>query len=317
MEYRPGQRILRIEGTLATAAFGYFVVGMAEFHRVCVRRHLPFQVSLGNLSVSVELMLKALIAKKAFVFLYDSLPMDLQIKLLYPKPDGPINLNRIEELGLTHFTYKTSELDRCIGVFYSLFPEHKQRFKSGFDLLAVNRNNAVHAVIQGFQRYDLERVAYLAVNLFGILIDQRVHVFATRKLEKEDESFLLHYDNDRTERVKKAMLAAREKSKGVVGETIRIIIGTDWHAMVQSCPICNDDISVNGYTTMEWDHVASTNRLLFYCEDFECDSCGLKLADSTELELAGMESAGDRDSDIDKWIEEFGYPEPAFLDEDI
>ncbi|MBL7950403.1 MAG: hypothetical protein JNM62_01680 [Flavobacteriales bacterium] len=315
MEYGPIQRVLKVERPLATAAHGYFVAGMTEFHRVRGNLFLPFQVSLGTLSISVELMLKALIARKAFVFLYDSLPMDLQIKLLYPRTGAPIQLNRVEQLGLTHFSFKASELDRCIGVFYALFPEHKQKFKSGFDLLAVNRNNAVHAVIQGFQRYDLERVAYLSVNLFRILKGEKVDVFSYQDLTKADESFLTSYNSERVERVKKAMTQARERSKGVEGESFILTAGTDWHTMPQYCPICNCECLAVGYTSMEWDHEDGDDRLTFYCEEFTCESCGLELKDSTELELAGMLSVVERDSDVSKWIDEFGEPEPPFLHE--
>lgn len=304
MPHLPKLRNIQIERSLGVAASGYLSVGMKEFHKVRGNVNMPFQVGLGIIAIAIELMLKALIAKRAFIFLYESLPKDLQIKILYSK-DNEIALNRIEEMGLTNFTYKSAELNHCISVFYSLLPDKKQTFKTSFDVLSINRNTAVHAVIQDFQRYDLERVAYTALQLVNILHEQKVAGFSRASLTHDDSMFVAQYDHERIERVRKSISAAREKSKSLNAPSF-LLHPHEWESFVVTCPICDGEGIMNGYSEMTWDQVDGEDMVHFYGDEYSCPSCQLKLNDSAEISLAGMQNVFEREGDADKWIAEFG-----------
>ena len=72
-----------IKNKLAETASGYLKIGVERFHNTISQNYESFQPALGNLSISIELMLKTLIAEKAFSFLYTNLPLELQVKLNY------------------------------------------------------------------------------------------------------------------------------------------------------------------------------------------------------------------------------------------
>jgi len=72
---------------------------------------------------------------------------------------------------------------------------------------------------------------------------------------------------------------------------------------------------MDGYCDMQWDYVDGDDRLIFYGEEFGCQHCGLKLKDASEIELAGIPNSIEREGEQDRWITEFGYPEPPFLNE--
>lgn len=214
-----------IENRLAESAMGYFEIGISNFHKVRNVNWYSFQPALGNLCVSIELMLKSLIAKKCFRFLFSNLPLELEIKLIYNEKKA-YKISKVEELGLLNFSYNTQEIDKCISIFYILFPEKKQEYKPFFKLFSSIRNVSVHGAFPKFQKYDLERIAFLSLNLYKILKNEELHKFHNHKLTKQEENFLNVYDHLRNERVKKIIEEAKSKSEKI--EQLSSISLDDW-----------------------------------------------------------------------------------------
>lgn len=52
----------------------YYDIGMTVFHQSRMGGWVDFQPAIGNIAISVELMLKAVVAQKALRMLYSNLP---------------------------------------------------------------------------------------------------------------------------------------------------------------------------------------------------------------------------------------------------
>ena len=101
---------------LSNASIDYLELGLSEFHKTRKFTNLTFQAVLGNLCISVELMLKTLIAKKCFKYLFTNLPQELELKITYgDKLKLPIETP--DQRDLEHFKYKTIEIDKSISIF--------------------------------------------------------------------------------------------------------------------------------------------------------------------------------------------------------
>ena len=55
----------------------------------------------------------------------------------------------------------------------------------------------------------------------------------------------------------------------------------------------------------------------FFASGFHCWECGLKLYDSEELRLAGMNTLYDRSGDIDRWFTERDATPDLFIGGDM
>ncbi|MBN1969883.1 MAG: hypothetical protein JW870_10990 [Candidatus Delongbacteria bacterium] len=296
--------IYQIENRLAEASKGYFDIGISQFHKVRNINWTSFQPSLGNLCISIELMLKTLIAKNCLRYLYTNLPLELEIKLTYGKEKN-LAITRNEEIGLASFTFNTSEIDRCISIFYTLYPEKKQEFKPYFNLFSFIRNISVHGAFPGFQKYDLERIAFLAIKLSEILKNENFMIFKYFDTKAENENFLKSLDNERIKRVKEVIKEATEKAKGI--DYSSCIDTDDWESYVISCPICGCDGILTGSTELNFHkdkRETSEEWLQFYADSFKCNECKLELLDSKELQLAGMEISYEIDNKLEKWYRE-------------
>jgi len=234
------------------------------------------------------------------------------VQVLFSTPDSlPKNFDwRPFDIDLKSFKYKTKQLDECISLFYILLPAYKQELHSYFKLLSVCRNASVHCVLPSFQRYERERLGYLALRLVKILKDaQDVSKYAYN-FTKKDESFLLAFKAERIERVKRKIEEAKEKSRHI--DNLGSSVSADgWGVYEAKCPICGAISLLTGYTDigiegMEEDPDVWLN---FFADSFECADCGLKLDDVEELKLAGMDLVYDRSSELDRWEAETYEPD--------
>ena len=160
-----------IAAQLESAAVSYLKTGLAVFHQSDKTSWQNYQPAVGNLSTAVELLLKTMIGRKTFRYLYTDLPLEAQVYLSYPETLPDASAFRRFAIDLKSFKYKTPELDQCISVFYALFPDHRAEFRPYLGLLAQARNRSIHASLPTFQKYDLYRVTYLALKLFQFLVD--------------------------------------------------------------------------------------------------------------------------------------------------
>lgn len=296
-----------ISEKLMKAALSYYTTAVNKKYNERDIEQIEFQAVLGNFSIAVELMLKAIIGKKCIQYLYANIPLEIQLKLSYP--DLVNKLNRKEILDLENFNYNAPKLDSCISIFYLLYPEFKHEYKSYFKLFANIRNISVHGSFPSYRKYDLEKINYLAMKLLKLCMQMEFKNLRYFKFDNSDREFLTNYDNGRIERVKKKIEDAQNESQKIKHSNVSISISR-WEEYVTSCPICGCDGILEGSTDLgiEEDIEGETMWLLFYADSFECFECNLKLDDTEELKLANIKTVYERDEDMDKYISEF-HPE--------
>ncbi len=150
-----------IQSELKRSSLEYLKLGLELFHKERKGSAYPrVQPAIGNLSTSVELMIKAFLSAQNPLLIFTDLPLDLKILLLSPE-QVPTNTNwRAYDLELRSFGYKTIELNDSISAYGVYFPEEKKKLQSYFKLLSHIRNKSLHASLPSFQTYDLERIGY-------------------------------------------------------------------------------------------------------------------------------------------------------------
>ena len=293
-----------ISRDLRSSAISYYKIGIDSFHESRRKNWVDFQPALGNLCISVELMMKAVVAEKALALLYTGLPDEALLLLCYPDSLTKEH-NSLSYLNdLKYFVFKSIETDKAISLFYHFYPDLKQEYKGFFLSISGIRNISVHASVPDFQRYDLESIAYHSTKLYAKLSEMKVFKYLPYRVEKNTESFLKYYEDEKVKKVKNALDTARKKVKSG-----KLDICTqyyhDWEYMSQECPICGNSGVLIGETEESSDEDGIS--LTFECGGFECEACGLELEDYDELTLAGMDTYVDRSDDVDRWCEEKGY----------
>jgi hypothetical protein len=292
-----------VSENLANAALSYYLIGTENFHKEKNKGYLNFQATLGNLSISIELMLKAIIAKKCIKFLYANIPLEVQLKLTYPKAIEP--LNQLEKVDLESFTYKTIQIDNCISIFYSLFPELKQEYKPYFALFSSIRNKSVHAAFPQYKKYDFERVAYLTFKLFKFCKSLKFKALSYWNLNKEDKLFLNSFYKEKVEYIKKKIEIAQKQSKKI-SSTIPITHFATWGQLIIKCPVCKNDSELLGdLSIFENEFYKDELILKFNATHFHCKNCCLELENYEELRLASVETEYDISERLEDYLSEF------------
>lgn len=293
----------RLRHELARSARGYLKSGLQLFYEERKSSYTCIQPAIGNLGIAVELMLKTFIISKNPFLLFCGLPVELRV--LFSSPNEiPKSFNwRQYDIDLRSFAFKTIELDEAISIFYVYFPKHKQMLQSYFRFLSRTRNLSVHASLPSFQKYDLEKIAYLSLHVLELLENTKAFKYEGYYLTKKDKKFIESFDAERIERVRKKVEMAKEKSRKIEHETF---IGTadEWELFTTDCPICNSEGMLSGYTEISGEldeNGIQSPSLDFFADSFECSACGLVLDDVKELELAGMDTVYDRSVDLDRW----------------
>jgi len=298
----------KLQTELTRSGMGYLKSGLELFHNERRSSLGRIEPAIGNLAIAVELMLKTFVVKNNPLLLFRELPLELRILFTCPDaiPSKGFNWRRYD-IDLRSFNYKTLELAELISLFYVFFPNHKQALKPYFSLLSRCRNASIHSSLPSFQRYELERTAYLALRVFKVLDESQAFRYRGYLLKEEDKQFLSSFEEERTERVRKKIDEAKEKSKALAHGQVGVYIDS-WDAYTTSCPICGCDGVLTGGTEVDVDvdEEGSMNPyLVFLAETFKCEECGLSLDDVDELKLAGMDISYDRpQSDMDKWARE-------------
>ena len=266
------------------------------------------QPAIGNLGISVELILKAFIVDKNPLLLFRELPIEL--KAFFSSPNEvPKSFNwRQYDIDLRSFAFKTIELDEAISIFYVYFPKHKQMLQPYFKFLSKIRNLSVHASLPSFQKYDLDKIAYLCLSVLEILKDIGTFKYYIYCLTKKDEEIIKSFDAERIERVRKKIEMAKDKSKKL-GKSEYLVSVDDWESFVTDCPVCKSEGVLSGYTEISEVFVDNNDTTLqtldFFASSFECSACALFLDDVKELELAGMDVIYDRSDELNKWFKDW------------
>ena len=301
----------RINRELARSAIGYLKVGLQLLHEERKSTRPLIEPAIGNLATAIELMLKAFLAKNNPVLLFSDLPLEL--KILFTCPDNllsdSISWRYLDNL-LRASANKTFELDELIASFYIFYPGKRQALRPYFRLLSRCRNASIHLLLPSFQRYELERTAYLALTVLATLDKEKYLPSFYYSLTTEDKQFLSEYNEERIERVRHKIEEAKEKAKKAEDTWI---LTDSWDTYETECPICGCGGMLMGETQVEadFDEDGITNPYLtFLADTFECDGCGIRLDDVEELQLAGMDIVYHRgDSDMTKWMAENEPPD--------
>jgi len=303
----------KIQRELARSGIGYLKAGLELFYRERNSTSPLIEPAIGNLAVAIELMIKAFLAKNNLILLFRDLPLELRILFTCPEKMSTDTLNlRHYDTELRSFTYKTFELNELISSFLILFPEHRQVLRPYFRLLSRCRNASIHLSLPSFQRYELERTAYLALYVYQILTDKEFSLYFYYHLTEQDKHFLSEYNEERIERVRRKIEEAKEKAKKIEAKNIWVSVD-GWDAYETECAICGCGGMLTGETQVEADideDGTANPYLVFLADTFKCDGCGISLDDVEELQLAGMRISYDRsESDMDKWVAEMEPPD--------
>jgi hypothetical protein len=263
---------------------------------------MSIQPAIGNLGIAIELMLKVFIAKKNPIFIFKGLPCELQALFVCPEHLPKDFSWRPFEIDLRSSKYDSKELNDCISLFNMFQPEHKQELSSHFQLLSRCRNASVHFVLPSFQKYELERIAYLALRI--ALITK-----VPRLLTKNDSKFLSEFKAERIDRVKKKIEEAREKARRITATGESLVSADGWDSYMTECPVCSSEGVLSGNSDVGFDAPSEEgdppdDRLDFFADSFICEECGLVLDDSEELRLAGMDLVYDRSDELGDWYKE-------------
>ena len=304
-------RLYELQNRLENASYEYFRVGLDLFHESRRFTESSFQASLGNISIAIELLLKTCIAKKCPKNLFIGLPLELELKLTYPKQFS--ELNPIELRSLNNFDFKSEQFNKCISIFLFLFPEVKQSLKPYFNVISDVRNSAVHSIVPNFQRIDLDRSAHLLIEIIELLKEQEIISSFRFELNEYDEKFKKNYDQERLERFKKIIETAKQNAKSVKSETI-ILMDETWEDRLATCPICKSDGFISGYCELEYEKTydGADAFLTFYGETFECETCKLNLFDQEELSFAGIELTKDLSNFIHEYLQDNQHIEDQY-----
>jgi hypothetical protein len=296
-----------ISYSLLSSSKDYLRIGMQAFQNSQLSSWKAFQPVIGNLCISLELLLKFIVAKHSLRDLYKNLPLEAKIVLSCPESFPSAKAANKYFNDLKNFDYKTIEFDEAVSIFYILFPENKQFFRPYFSFISKVRNISVHASIPQFQVYELHRIVYALLSLFNKMIES--NVIGKNSLSDDDKKyfvFIKRFNEERTSTVKKKIESAREKFRNLEPRGVLYSFLDEWEFFVTHCPICDSDGILEGYTECETEEseTESFQSLWFMADSFECEYCGLNLIDSSELELAGMELTYDRNDELDSWLEE-------------
>lgn len=289
---------------LISSAIGYLDIGLMLFqdHLESLDDFNP-QIALGNVAISIELMLKGFVASKSLLLLFKGLSLESRVLLTCPE-DLPQNFRwRIADVDLRSATDKMIDLGESITIFLMFFPDLKQPLKSHLDLLASARNASVHSILPSFQKYELERAAYLALRIYETL--RNAGVIDYDRKNEFDAKFLASFQSSTVERVQDKSKIAKDNAKKLSNEhvsiNLKLLPSTDaldyWSRFVISCPICGNDALLEGYTAFTGIDGSEKIVLGFFPDRFKCDVCQLKFDDYDEIRLAGIPILHERDDD--------------------
>ena len=294
---------------LIRASAGYARAGLTLLHGT---EDSNPQVAIGNLSIAIELLLKAFIAKQSLLLLFKNLPFELCCAIAAPEAMPESFRKAPYEIDLKSSAYKSLKLNEAIATFSIFFPDMKKRLASHLNFLSRHRNTCVHAALPDFREYEMERTAFLFLTLVEHLKEKEPELLNPFDLgeDKLNKQFLERFDEDRLKRVHSEIEAAREKAKKL---TEKITLSSDeWDWYPVECPVCGSDGTLCGETQAKIEYEEYGGRigeayrtLSFIGEGFGCLECGLTLIDFDELKIAGIDPDVDRSDEVDRWDAEY------------
>ncbi|MEK6681979.1 MAG: hypothetical protein AABY79_08455, partial [Nitrospirota bacterium] len=189
------------------------------------------------MTIAIELMLKAFIFSKNPILVFKDLPLELRVAFTSPESVGDDFKWRQYDVSLRSFEYKTIEMDELISTYYVFRPDLRQELQPFFKLFTQCRNVSIHASLPSFQKYELERTAYLAMRLFKEILTAKIFGYKVYGISKDVDTIMSSLDAERANKVKQKIERAKKASKSL--EHGRAYVSVDgWESYVTECPVC-------------------------------------------------------------------------------
>lgn len=295
-------------------ACDFLRIGLKEFHRDRNSEWQHYQVSLANLCIGIELLVKAYLAKQNLSLIFVKLPPSTKVFITCPE-SAPENFNWSGySVILRTGSFKTINMKDAFSMLIALRPNIKPQIDAHIKILSEYRNAAVHNICAKFDLHIVERAAYVSIELMQSFIASNDLEIPSFYITENDRSFLKQFSKVRSEQVRQKLNNAVENAKNLSLE-YNGIDPQGWEEHEGICPVCKRDVLLHGRTELDTEWVVDRSAedaseepyLTFFAEEMECESCGLRLEDSEELSLAGVEIAYDKTDSIHQWLyEEYG-----------
>lgn len=270
---------LELNRLFSNAGISYLSSALSKGYISYYDKSLSGQTIIGNAAIAVELLIKSWLASINLCLPFKDLPTGLLL-ILFTENESRFAPFRVEILD---GRYKTLELDECIALLESTFPDETRLIRSHFKKLSNMRNLAVHAFVPDYQQYQVDRSVYVALRTYMILSDANVFNYAKYRLTKDDLEFISVFDENWIVRVEKALNEAKKAAKSIPIPVTATIAGDDVWAV--DCPICGSSAVAHGQCSS----LPDSDVIECFAESFDCSQCHLKLEDGQEMELAGIE----------------------------
>ena len=308
--------IYDIQEGIKRNARSYLELGLKTYKELKPKRYqswdvsgIQFQTVIGNLSISIELMLKAIIAKECFPFLYSSLPRDFLLMYNYPNKISDKSYFFINDLTSFAGNFKTIEFKEATTIFYELYPDQKDNFKPYFEILPQIRNNSIHAFLPNREIFNLDRIVYISLSLFQFLLDKALYTLDPFDDGNEYKRLIERCEMGMVETVAYKIKKAKENSKREPLRKKPLV--NCWDKVIVPCIICQSDAYVKGYCDFRPVQIYDEDEndltfdlyLDFFATGFECEACELNLTDKKELDLTSIDTFYDRSHEVDNWLD--------------
>jgi hypothetical protein len=281
-----------ISNKFASSAINYFYNGQKGYFNMEKYPSNLFQAAVGNFAISVELILKAYIAKNAFPFLYQNLPLKLELYLKKPDNFDEDKVLQSHLADLRSFSeLKSIDINKAISLFFYLKPSLKDELKPYLRSIKNVRNPSVHSILPSFQKYELERMAFASAMVFKKLHDPIEFFALVGFWDEKKDKIIENYEHKVVQVVKEKIEKAKKSSRSIDKSDIEKPSPT-LERYVIDCRICGNPASLFGRTEMDEkdfpDQHDIERNMWFYSHEYKCDYCGLHLESYDEVSKAGL-----------------------------
>lgn len=265
------------------------------------------QVSIGNICIAVELVIKSFSAKIHPLLLFKSLPEDIRLYLLNSeKPPINLQINNRAALFSKFDEFETIDFSKCISLIDTYKPVFYKEFKNYFKDIVIIRNSCIHSSFHEYNKIHYDRFAYLAILIFEIL-NKDICSPAIESLLRLDSivSFKTIYKDAIAQKLHEKIVKA--KSKKAERDNSIVTISDPFSEYPYECPICESSIIINGSTSAQYqvdeDGMPIDVELDFEPENFICKKCGLEIDDFEEFLLLDMDNDYDLSDYKEEWMD--------------
>jgi hypothetical protein len=263
----------------------YLKTGLIESKKLDGMAVRQRQHALGNMCVGLELMIKAYVASRSPFLVFAKLSPEQSARIAqFLEDTEKFPWERVNAL-LAGSAARSIGFEEAVQFFEEFFPGEKEKIAADLRILRYARNAAVHFVLPEFHQHELRRAAFVGVAVHDVILAARAdhRAFSPGQIDADLRAFVKNYKKDKAAKVQEKLAAAAKKGAQLKGTTFMMVWGDQ--VREANCVVCGNDGVATGF--VDKDHA---NRVAgIYFDTFECESCGLKLEDSEELEMAGME----------------------------